>query len=90
MDGREARHLLRSQKSEVGSQKEKLSIQDQLRLKIFFAAPAMFLYLLFGRGLILDGWPGWYYVLQRTIAEMLLALRLIEARHGLKDERRPE
>ncbi len=90
MDGREARHLLRSQKSEVGSQKEKLSIQDRLRLKIFFAAPAMFLYLLFGRGLILDGWPGWYYVLQRTIAEMLLSLRLIEGRHGLMDERSPE
>ncbi|HEY8669750.1 MAG TPA: hypothetical protein VIL63_02830 [Terriglobales bacterium] len=38
------------------------------------------LYLLFARGLILDGWPGWYYVLQRTIAEMLLSLRLLEAK----------
>ena len=33
---------------------------------------------LIGKGLILDGWPGWYYVLQRTLAEMVLSLRLIE------------
>ena len=45
----------------------------------------MFLYLLFGRGLILDGWPGWYYVFQRTIAEMLLSLRLLTEREGMTD-----
>ena len=43
----------------------------------------MFLYLLFGRGLILEGWHGWYYVGQRTIAEMLLSLRLLTEREGL-------
>lgn len=64
--------------------KDKLNFQDRLRLKIFFAAPAMFLYLLIGRGLILDGWPGWYYVMQRTIAEMLLSLRLLTEREGLE------
>ncbi len=37
----------------------------------------MFLYLLFGRGLILDGWPGWFYVAQRTVAELLLSMRLL-------------
>ncbi len=66
------------------SREKKLSFQDRLRLKIFFAAPAMFLYLLFGRGLILDGWPGWYYVMQRTIAEMLLSLRLLTERERLE------
>ena len=52
-------------------------------MRIFFAPPAMFLYLLPGRGLILDGWPGWYYVMQRTIAEMLLSLRLLTEREGV-------
>jgi glycosyltransferase involved in cell wall biosynthesis len=63
---------------------EHLNFQDRLRKKIFFAAPAMFLYLLIGRGLILDGWPGWYYVFQRTIAEMLLSLRLLTERERLE------
>jgi hypothetical protein len=54
-------------------------------LKIFFAGPAMFLYLLFGRGLILDGWPGWFYVAQRTIAELLLSMRLLIKTKKLED-----
>jgi hypothetical protein len=35
---------------------------------------------LFRKGLILDGWPGIYYSLQRTYVELLLSLRLLEAR----------
>jgi glycosyltransferase involved in cell wall biosynthesis len=66
---------------------EQLSFQDRLRRKIFFAAPAMFLYLLFGRGLILDGWPGWLYVAQRTIAELLLSIRLLTETKKLEDRR---
>ena len=72
----EARHLL-------STPIEKLNSQDRLRRKIFFAPPAIFLYLLFGRGLILDGWPGWFYVCQRTIAEFLLSIRLITERNKL-------
>ncbi len=73
----EARHLLATRKNE-------LNRQDRLRLKIFFAAPAMFLYLMFGRGLVLDGWPGWFYVAQRTIAELLLSVRLLIEKHSLE------
>jgi glycosyltransferase involved in cell wall biosynthesis len=61
-----------------------LKPQDRLRLKIFFAPPVMFLYLLFCRGLILDGWRGWYYTAQRTIAELLLSLRLLTEKHRLE------
>src|SRR2546425_324791 len=32
------------------------------------------------RGLILDGWPGWCYVFQRTLAEIFFSLRVIEVR----------
>lgn len=66
----EARHL----RSTPFSQ---LNVQDRLRRGIVFAPPIMFFYLLFGRGLILDGWPGWFYVGQRTIAELLLSIRLL-------------
>ncbi|MEK7707311.1 MAG: hypothetical protein AAB380_04880, partial [Verrucomicrobiota bacterium] len=31
-----------------------------------------------GKGLIFDGWRGWYYVFQRTLAEIILSLRLLE------------
>jgi hypothetical protein len=74
----EARYLL-SQSA------DKLNVQDRLRRKIFFAPPVMFLYLLFGRGLILDGWPGWFYVCQRTIAELLLSMRLLIESKKLED-----
>lgn len=75
----EARHLLKIRK-EKGESKQELSLQDRLRLKVIFAAPAIFFYLLFVRGLILDGWPGWIYVGQRTTAELLLSLNLLFAR----------
>jgi glycosyltransferase involved in cell wall biosynthesis len=67
-----------------------LSFQDRLRRKIFFAPVVMFLYLLFARGLVLDGWQGWFYVCQRTIAETLLSLRLLIGRERIErtdDER---
>ncbi len=68
---REAEHLL---KSPVGH----LNRADRLRCKVVLAPWLVLLYTLFGKGLILDGWPGWYYVLQRTLAEIMLSLRLLE------------
>jgi glycosyltransferase involved in cell wall biosynthesis len=75
----EARHLLSTPSNE-------LSRQDRLRKRIYFAPIVMFVYLLFGRGLILDRWQGWYYVAQRTIAEMLLSLRLLTEREKLEED----
>jgi glycosyltransferase involved in cell wall biosynthesis len=63
---------------------DQLSAQDRLRRKIFFSPAVMFLYLLFARRLILDGWHGWFYVCQRTIAEILLSLRLLIGRERLE------
>jgi len=63
-----------------------LNRQDRLRKRIYFAPAAIFIYLLFVRGLILDGWQGWYYVCQRTVAELLLSLRLLTEREGLERE----
>lgn len=73
----EASHLL-------STPDKQLSIQDRLRKRVFFAPPVVFLYLLLARGLIFDGWQGWYYVCQRTLAEMLLSLHLLTERYNLK------
>jgi hypothetical protein len=37
-------------------------------------------YALFVKGCILDGWAGWYYVLQRTLAEVMVALEIVDRR----------
>lgn len=55
-------------------------LPDRLRKMIWPAAPAAFLYTLFIKGVILDGWPGWFYALQRTYAELVLSLFLLEKR----------
>jgi glycosyltransferase involved in cell wall biosynthesis len=73
----EARHLRATPVAQ-------LNFQDRLRRKVFLAAPLMFFYLLFARGLLLDGWPGWFYVCQRTIAELLLSVRLLIEREKLE------
>jgi len=60
-----------------------LPVQDRLRRLIFPAPFIVFFYTLICRGLIRNGWLGWYYVFQRTLAEIILSLRLIEQK--LKD-----
>lgn len=55
-----------------------LPLQDKLRLTCWAAVPASLIYTLLVKGTLWDGWRGWYYALQRMLAEMLLALRLIE------------
>src|SRR5947208_402291 len=65
----------------LGAKSEELSRLDRLRKNWLIVAPmAMPIYLLLVRGLIFDGWNGWYYAFQRTVAEMMLSLRLFEAK----------
>lgn len=63
-----------------------LNLADRIRKKNLFAPVLVFFYTLLVKGLILDGWPGWFYVFQRTLAEILLSLRLLEEK--LKGESR--
>jgi len=55
-------------------------LPDRLRKMIWPAAPAAFFYTLFVKGVILDGWPGLFYALQRTFAELVLSLVILEKR----------
>ncbi len=69
----EAEHLL-------ARKGESLGFADRLRLLSWPAPPAVFLYTLFLKRCLFDGWPGWYYAFQRMIAEALLALEIIDRR----------
>ena len=62
----------------------KIGLSSKIRKNKIVAPFFVFFYSLFVKGLILDGWAGWHYTLQRTMVEMLLALRLIEE-EKLKD-----
>jgi glycosyltransferase involved in cell wall biosynthesis len=64
----------------LSTNKQDLRLQDRLRCTGWAAVPATVIYTLFVKRTILDGWRGWYYTLQRTIAEIILALRLLEKR----------
>lgn len=56
-----------------------LNFADRIRSAIWCAPWLVFFHVLFVRGLILDGWPGWFYASQRLLAELVLSLRLMEA-----------
>ncbi len=57
-----------------------LNWKDRTRRWIFPAPILTLIYCLFVKGLILDGWAGWFYTLQRVFAEIALSLFLIQNR----------
>ena len=69
----EAAHLAQTPPSQLNS-------ADRIRRTILLAPFLVFFHTLFAKRLILDGWPGWYYVFQRTLVELLRSLRLLDLR----------
>ncbi len=53
---------------------------DQLRKKLWLMPGIVFFYTLLYKGCILDGWPGWFYVMQRTLVEFMIAVALLDRR----------
>ncbi len=53
---------------------------DKIRLTAWLAPGVVFLYTLIAKRCILDGWPGFLYVLQRTLAETMIAIELVDRR----------
>jgi glycosyltransferase involved in cell wall biosynthesis len=69
----EARYLMETPTAE-------LTRGDRIR-RLGWAAPiSVVFYTLLVKGCILDGWPGWYYTLQRLCAETLIALEFLDRR----------
>jgi hypothetical protein len=65
----------------MASDRKALRTSDKIRLVAWPAPIGVFLYTLIFKGCLLDGWPGWYYALQRLLAEILIALEIIDRRH---------
>lgn len=62
----------------VNTPSENLCYNDRIRKKKIFAPILVFIFCLIVKGTLFDGWRGFYYSLQRTLAEILLSIRLIE------------
>jgi glycosyltransferase involved in cell wall biosynthesis len=69
----EARHI-------CAKERHDLTRADRLRRMAWPAPLAAPFYTLFAKGCILDGWPGWFYALQRLVAETLIALAVLDRR----------
>jgi glycosyltransferase involved in cell wall biosynthesis len=63
----------------------RLSRTDRLRARGWFMPIAAMPYTLIVKRCALDGWAGWFYALQRTYAEILIALELIDLRISGKE-----
>ncbi|MEQ9359058.1 glycosyltransferase family 2 protein [Coleofasciculus chthonoplastes] len=73
------RYMILEAQKLIGTPTSELSIGDRIRRKKIIAPFIILFYCLILKGGILDGWAGWYYALQRMLAEILLAIHLIEA-----------
>jgi glycosyltransferase involved in cell wall biosynthesis len=69
----EAEHLLTVPRSS-------LTCIDQIRLMAWPAPVLVFTYTLIIKRCLFDGWAGWLYVLQRTLAETMIALEIVDRR----------
>lgn len=69
----EAAHLL-------AKPRDQRRFADRIRLLAFPAPFVVFAYTLIFKGCLLDGWPGWFYALQRMTVEAMISLHLIEHR----------
>jgi len=83
-DRKSLRHWLRSQAryTELEAQKliavdkADLELTDRMRRWVVVVPPVMLVYCLLVRGGVLDGWQGFYYAFQRTVAELMLSVNL--------------
>jgi glycosyltransferase involved in cell wall biosynthesis len=77
---REAEHLLSCDRFSLGR-------NDRIRLAAWPAPFAVLVYTLIVKGCMLDGWPGWFYALQRMLAETMIALEIIDKRYPVMGDR---
>ncbi|WP_445637540.1 Glycosyl transferase [Nostoc sp. DSM 114161] len=73
------RYMVIEVKKLLNTPTSELSWGDRIRKQKLFAPFIILFYCLIFKGGILDGWRGWYYAFERVLAEILLAIHLIEA-----------
>ncbi len=69
----EAGHLLSTSSRPLDS-------VGRIKLMAWPAPMLVFIYVMFVRGCVLDGWPGWLYALQRGVAETMIAAAVLRRR----------
>jgi glycosyltransferase involved in cell wall biosynthesis len=75
------RYMVIEAKKLLETPDRELSWGDRIRKQKIIAPFIILIYCLIIKGGILDGWQGWYYAFQRILAELLLAIHLIETKH---------
>jgi glycosyltransferase involved in cell wall biosynthesis len=75
------RYMIIEAKKLLETPDRELSWGDRLRKRKVLAPFIIFIYCLIFKGGILDGWHGWYYAFQRTLAELLLSIHIIEVEY---------
>jgi Glycosyl transferase family 2 len=78
------RYMVIESKKLLATPDRALSWGDRLRKRKIFAPLIILIFCLILKGGIFDGWQGWYYAFQRTLAELLLAIHIIEAEYFRK------
>lgn len=58
-----------------------LDLADKIRKTKILGPIVMFFFCLIVQGMLFQGWRGWFYALQRTLVETLLAIKLIGIEH---------
>ena len=76
----QARYAALEREKLLTSSREALNLRDRLRLCFVVAPAAALFYCLIVRGGVFDGWRGFYYAFQRSLAELMLSLYLLESR----------
>ena len=64
----------------LGAAPSELRFSDRVRRLAWPAPILVFWATLLGKRCVLDGWRGWYYVLQRTLTELMIAIEIIDRR----------
>ncbi len=80
------RYMLIEAKKLAETPFQKLSLGDKIRKQKIIAPFIILFYCLILKGGVLDGWVGWYYAFQRMLAEIILAIRLIEIETNINIE----
>jgi glycosyltransferase involved in cell wall biosynthesis len=75
------RYMGQEVKKLLSTPEDELSLSDRIRKLKILAPIIIFFYCLILKGGILDGWAGWYYAFQRTLAEILLSIHLIQTEY---------
>jgi glycosyltransferase involved in cell wall biosynthesis len=75
----EAAHLLAAERGD-------LKLADRIRLMCWPAPFLVLLHVLFVKGCLLDGRAGWFYAMQRVLAEVALLMALLDRQLRRQDE----